>query len=296
MTPRQTRHSLSGDVSVTPRESSKDWRRNNCRVLPTRRAGADGTRSVPATFLATVISAPVLSLSGISRQRCGYSMPRFPSPGSLRVKFPGFIGTIKALRLPAGHLAALRFLRLAILRDHAFFAPVVAACGDDGPGVGHSVSPPEFSSVVPGEPRFPFAHVLRPRPTDTFLTDYGTLAWPPLSGRRRRRQEKNFEAQWHGFRARHLRITMLVTRHRARLASRCLSGSPGRAFTRRAPIKGFQLTSLFVVLPFQASWHNHLFSSTFSPPKNSPTNRPTISRNLHPVEALSKNGKNVMPY
>lgn len=34
-----------------------------------------------------------------------------------------------------------------------------------------------------------------------------------------------------------------VTLHRARLASRCWSGSPGRAFTRRVPIKGFQLTS-----------------------------------------------------
>ncbi len=31
--------------------------------------------------------------------------------------------------------------------------------------------------------------------------------------------------------------------NRARLASRCWSGSPGRAFTRRAPAKGFQLTS-----------------------------------------------------
>jgi hypothetical protein len=31
--------------------------------------------------------------------------------------------------------------------------------------------------------------------------------------------------------------------NRARLASRCWSGSPGRAFTRRAPTKGFQLTS-----------------------------------------------------
>ena len=31
--------------------------------------------------------------------------------------------------------------------------------------------------------------------------------------------------------------------NRARLASRCRSSSPGRAFTRRAPAKGFQLTS-----------------------------------------------------
>jgi len=35
--------------------------------------------------------------------------PRFPPPGPRRVEFPGFCGTIKALRLPAAHPAALRF-------------------------------------------------------------------------------------------------------------------------------------------------------------------------------------------
>jgi len=66
------------------------------------------------------------------------------------------------------------------------------------------------------------------------------------------------------------------------------SSSPGRAFTRRAPIKGFQLTSLFVVLPFQASWHNHLNLVYFSSPAQSPILRtvaaPTLSlvpRYLH---------------
>ena len=55
----------------------------------------------------------------------------FPSIGSadrrfaslhrvLRGEFPCFISTIKALRLPAAHLAALRFLRLAIPRCHSF--------------------------------------------------------------------------------------------------------------------------------------------------------------------------------
>ena len=43
-------------------------------------------------------------------------------------------------------------------------------------------------SQVPGEPQFPFAHVLRPRPADASLTDCGTLAWPPLSERRRHRR------------------------------------------------------------------------------------------------------------
>jgi len=82
-------------------------------------------------------------------------MPRFPSPGSLRVKFPGFFGTTKALRLPAGHSAAFRFLHLAVPRDHAYFAPRVAACGNGGPGVGHSASPSGHSSVeTTGSPKF----------------------------------------------------------------------------------------------------------------------------------------------
>jgi hypothetical protein len=35
--------------------------------------------------------------------------PRFPPPGPRWVEFPGFCGTIEALRLPAAHPAALRF-------------------------------------------------------------------------------------------------------------------------------------------------------------------------------------------
>jgi hypothetical protein len=97
-------------------------------------------------------------------------MPRFPPRGPHGRLFPRFNGTTKALRLPAAHPAALRFLRLAVPREHASFAPDVAACGIVGPGVGYPVSPPGFFrgddriSQVPGEPPFPFAHVLRPRP------------------------------------------------------------------------------------------------------------------------------------
>ena len=82
-------------------------------------------------------------------------MPRFPSPGSSRVEFPGFLGTIKALRLPAALPAALRFLRLAVPRERAAFAPAVAARGNVGPGVGHPVAPAGISSVeTTGSPKF----------------------------------------------------------------------------------------------------------------------------------------------
>jgi len=39
-----------------------------------------------------------------------------------RDQFPGFIGTMRVLRLPATHPAALRFLRLAVPRVHSLFS------------------------------------------------------------------------------------------------------------------------------------------------------------------------------
>ena len=117
----------------------------------------------------------------------------------VRVKFPGFLGTIKALRLPAVPPAALRFLRLAVPREHACFAPGTAAWGSvAGLGLVTRYPHPGFLrgddriSQVPGDPRFPSAHVLRPRPVETFQTDYGTLAWPPMSERRRHRRQNAF--------------------------------------------------------------------------------------------------------
>src|SRR5271157_1294374 len=98
-------------------------------------------------------------------------------------------------------------------------------------------------SQVPGEPQFPFAHGLRPRPAAASLTVYGTLAWPPLKGRRRRRRQNGFRGSIAWLSGSPPTFHALVSRRRARLASRCWSGSPGQAFTRRAPIKGFQLNS-----------------------------------------------------
>ena len=82
-------------------------------------------------------------------------MPRFPPQGPLGRLFPCFIGTIKALRLPAVLPLALRFLRLRAPRGHASFAPAAAACRRDGPGVVHPVSPSGKSSVeAAGSPKF----------------------------------------------------------------------------------------------------------------------------------------------
>lgn len=53
----------------------------------------------------------------------------------------------------------------------------------------------------------------------------------------------------------------LVARHRARLASGCWSGSPGRAFTRRTPTIGFNSTSCVLSSYSKLSWHNPRFDS-----------------------------------
>lgn len=107
-------------------------------------------------------------------------MPRFPPRGPRGRLFPRFDGTIKALRLPADLLAALRFLRLAIPRERAPFAPAAVArlrrrAWGWSPGIPFRVlfRGDGRSSQVPGEPQFPFAHVLRPRPADASLTVAG---------------------------------------------------------------------------------------------------------------------------
>ena len=82
-------------------------------------------------------------------------MPRFPPRGPLGRLFPRFDGTIKALRLPAGPPAALRFLRLAVPRERARFAPAAVRVAGVGPGVGRPVSPSGKASVeTTGSPKF----------------------------------------------------------------------------------------------------------------------------------------------
>ena len=112
-------------------------------------------------------------------------MPRFPPRGPRGRSFPRFYGTIKALRLPAGPPAALRCLRLAVPREHARFAPAADACGRRrawgcSPGIPVRVffRGDGRISQVPGEPQFPFAHALRPRPADASLTVKGRSHGP----------------------------------------------------------------------------------------------------------------------
>jgi hypothetical protein len=177
-------------------------------------------------------------------------MPRFPPRGPRGRSFPRFCGTIKALRLPAGPPAALRCLRLAVPREHAWFAPAADACGRRrargcSPGIPLRVffRGDGRISQVPGEPRFPFAHVLRPRPADASLTMAGRSRGPRAGN-----DEGADDNRLSRLNSMASGVAAYVSRdgyppNRARLASRCRSRSPGRASTRRAPMKGFQLTS-----------------------------------------------------
>ena len=126
-------------------------------------------------------------------------MPRFPPRGPHGRLFPRFHGTIKALRLPAVLPGGLRFLRppgTTVAHGHRFVSPAATQRETAGLGLVTRYPPPghfrgdDRISQVPGEPPFPFAHVLRPRPADASLTVCGTLAWPPLRERRRRRRQR----------------------------------------------------------------------------------------------------------
>ena len=177
----------------------------------------------------------------------------FPSTGSagrrfaslhrvLRGEFPCFSSTIKALRLPAAHPAALRCLRLAVPQR---FTRWVRSPADEctagawswSPGVSSRVSPrkrqdpPKFL----GNPNCPFAHV----PT----TPAGLLAPDRFTVQQRGPRymnsegshERSFDAQWHGFRTRCVRFAVRVT-HAPRntrfrpLVRRCRTGFPPAGF------------------------------------------------------------------
>ena len=186
-------------------------------------------------------------------------MPRFPPRGPHGRLFPRFHGTIKALRLPAGRPAALRCLRTGGTTGARMFRSR-RRCVQTTSGLGlvNPVPPSGISSVEttgslkflgnpdsrlhmvsdPGRPIHPRplrdvrvapALVTTKAPTTTPISRLNSMAFGLAA-----------------YASRH------CLRRRARLASRCWSGAPGRAFTHRAPIKGFNSLHVFIPL-FQAS-------------------------------------------
>jgi hypothetical protein len=119
----------------------------------------------------------------------------------LRDQFPGFVGTMRVLRLPAAHLAALRFLRLAIpQRSLVLFAPRRTS-EPPRPGVGDPGSPAGISmrrqqdlpsswgtSII----RLPCS---KPTPAGLLAPDHKVPQRGPWSSKGRGSHERSFDAQ-----------------------------------------------------------------------------------------------------
>ena len=173
----------------------------------------------------------------ISHQRVHDPASRFSPPGPGGVPFPGFDDTIRTLRLPAARLAALRCLRLAIPSVTSRVSlPPARNVQTGGPGrLRLRCSPRPRSSVeTTGSPKFLgnphclFALVfdsgrtnrLRPIRDECMAPAYYRTKAPALSFSKlhSRASELAVYASSDG-----------LPHRNARLASRCGSGSPGRA-------------------------------------------------------------------
>jgi hypothetical protein len=108
-------------------------------------------------------------------------------------------------------------------------------------------------SQVSGEPQSPSAHVLGPRTASTLQTIAERSRGPPPQKREGAVVQQNFEAGYS------MAFGSPPTYHSighpppARLASRCWSGSPARAFHPQGSYKRFPTHIMFVFPLFQAS-------------------------------------------
>ena len=108
-----------------------------------------------------------------------------------RVAFPCFLGSIKALRLPTVHPAALRFLRLAVPRLDPVFAPVGPGRPASGPGVvgfGYPTTDSPWRRLgLPSSWGTPIARLRTfSDPGRTAVAhQIATVAWPPLRRKQR---------------------------------------------------------------------------------------------------------------
>ncbi len=102
-----------------------------------------------------------------------------------RDQFPGFISTMRVLRLPAAHPAALRFLRLAVPRLHSLLSLLDGRVHRRGLELVTRYSGRDIAEETTGSPKFlgnhdcPFAHVpIRRRQDCLHQTITVAAAWP----------------------------------------------------------------------------------------------------------------------
>ena len=176
--------------------------------------------------------------------------------GVLRGEFPSFIGTIKALRLPAARLAALRLLRLAIPRLHSRFRSPTVECAARAWSWSPGVSGRETAEERAGSPKFlgnldsSVCHVPNRRRRDCLRQTIAAQQRGPWSSQGKGSHDWDFRRSiaWPSDSLRAPSASLVgfagpVARRHARLASSCWSGSPGRGSHPRGSDERFQITS-----------------------------------------------------
>jgi len=186
-------------------------------------------------------------------------------------QFPGFISTMRVLRLLAAHPAALRFLRLAVPRMHSLRSllggrvrhrslELVIRYLHPGNCRGN-----DKISQVPGEPRLSVCTCSNPTPAGLLAPDhYGAAVWP-LNAQVQRLP------RWVFRRSIAWLSNSLSTLRRGRCLPSTQDSLPvagqallGGLSTRMVPLKGFRVVN-YISSPFpKLAWRNgrHRWPST----------------------------------
>jgi hypothetical protein len=174
----------------------------------------------------------------------------------LRDQFPGFIGTMRVLRLLAAHPAALRFLRLAVPRLHSLCSLLDGRVRRRGlelvtrylhPGIcrGNELDLPSSWGIS-----LVRLHVFSPTPAGLLTPDhYGAAAWP-LDPQVQRLPQLVFRRP----------IARLSDSLSTLRRVRCLTATqdslpvagqalPDGLSTHKIPVKGFKIVSLHLYPP-----------------------------------------------
>jgi hypothetical protein len=199
----------------------------------------------------------------------------FPSTGSagrrfaflhrvLQGEFPCFDGTIKALRLPAVHPAALRCLRLAVPRLHSLRSlldgrvrrrspELVTRCLRPGCCRGN-----DRISQVPGEPRLSVCACSNPTPAGLLAPDHYGAAALALGTTKAKAPTKGLsKLNSMAFGLAVYASQDGLPRHHARRTSGRWSGATGRAFHSQGSVERFQICILTSHSPFPSfAWRN----------------------------------------
>ena len=174
-----------------------------------------------------------------------------------RDQFPGFISTMRVLRLPAVHPAALRFLRLAVPRLHSLCSLLDGRVRRQGLELVTRYLQPgccrgdDRISQVPGEPQLSVC-TCSATPAGLLAPDhYSAAAWPLVS--KAKAPTKGLST------LNSMAFGLAVYASPGSLPPPAQDSLPaaGQALpdglsTRKVPTKGFKAASLHLILPSQA--------------------------------------------